>query len=124
MYIKSSSIAMESNKSEFYYQMFNPWIQQCQYNNAMRQQQGWEPSIDGKFDTWMYDFMVRNNFSMSMVMRCVSREQLFQEFVNGNQIGLERCAHFIRQEKERLIRENEEDEYYLSFRENEETEDW
>ncbi len=90
----------------------------------MRQQQGWEPSIDGKFDMWMYDFMVRNNFSMSMVMRCVSREQLFQEFVNGNQIGLERCAHFIRQEKERLIRENEEDEYYLSFRENEETEDW
>jgi hypothetical protein len=81
---------MESNKSEFYYQMFNPWIQQCQCNNAMRQQQGWEPSIDGKFDMWMYDFMIRNNFSMSMVMRCVSREQLFQEFVNGNQIGLER----------------------------------
>ena len=113
---------MESNKSEFYYKMFNPWMDKCQYNAMMRQTA--EPSMEEKFDTWMYEFMVRNNFSMSMVMRCVSNEQLFQEFVNGNEISLERYADCIRQEKERLVRDGEEDEYYLSFRENEETEDY
>ena len=118
--INKSSGLMSSIKSEFYNKMFNPWIEKCEYNGMKKVEQ----SMEERYDTWMYEFMVRNNCSMRMVRRCVSEEQMFKEYVNGNEIVLSRYAESIREEKERLIREHEDDEYNLSFRENEETEDW
>jgi hypothetical protein len=79
--------------------------------------------MEAKFDTWLHEFMVRNNFSMRLIERCVSIDELFEEFVNRNQEELDLCEEMIGIEKQYLI-DSGEDAYYLSYRENEEEYDY
>lgn len=76
-----------------------------------------------KFNTWLHEFQVRNDFSLSMVTRCVSIEELYEEFINKNDEQLEIYEEIIREEMLFLINRGE-DAYHLSYHANEEEENY
>ena len=116
IYIKFREIKMTSAYSE----ALCAWLHQ---QDAAKMTPKYVACMEAKFDTWLHELMVRNNFSMRLIERCVSIDELFEEFVNRNQEELDLCEEMIGIEKQYLI-DAGEDAYYLSYRENEEEYDY
>ncbi len=116
IYIKFREIKMTSTYSE----ALCAWLQQ---HDVAKMTTKYVGRTEAKIDTWLHEFMVRNNFSMRLIESCVCNDELFEVFVDGDQQELEELEEMIGDEKEFRILCGD-DAYYLSYRENEEEYDY
>ena len=111
IYIKFREIKMTSAYSE----ALCAWLQQ---HDVAKMTTKYVARKEAKFDTWLREFMVTNNFSMRLIERCVSIDELFDDFENGVFDINSMWEEIIATEKQELI-DSGEDEYDWSYRENE-----